>query len=42
MTNYTTENEKTPQKPPYTQITAFLGVTIEGDYFSLAIDRKYL
>lgn len=28
MTNYTTESDKTPQKPPYTQITAFSGVTM--------------
>lgn len=30
MTNYTTESEKSPQRPPYTQITAFSGVTIQA------------
>ena len=30
MTNYTTESEKTPQKPPYTQITAFSCMTIQA------------
>lgn len=33
MTNYTTESEKTPQKLPYTQITAFSGVTIQATIF---------
>lgn len=33
MTNYTTESEKTPQKPPYTQITAFSGATIQATIF---------
>lgn len=30
MTNYTTYNEKTPQKPPDALITAFSGVTIHA------------
>lgn len=33
MTYYTTEREKTPQEPPYTQIKAFLGVTIQAPIF---------
>ena len=33
MTNYTTESKKTPQKPPYTQITAFSGVAIQATIF---------
>lgn len=33
MTNYTTKSKKTPQKPPYTQITAFSGVTIQATIF---------
>lgn len=30
MTNYTNESEKTQQKPPYTQITAFSGATMQA------------
>lgn len=34
MTNYTTESEKTPQKPSYTQITAFSGATKQATIFN--------
>lgn len=34
MTYYTTEGEKTPQKPPSALITAFYGVTIHALIFS--------
>lgn len=30
MTNYTTESKETPQRPPYAQITAFLGATMQA------------
>ena len=30
MTNYTTDIEKTPQKPPNAIITAFSGVTMQA------------
>lgn len=33
MTNYTNESEKTQQKPPYTQITAFSGATMQATIF---------
>lgn len=33
MTNYTTESEKTPQKPPNALITAFSGATIHATIF---------
>ena len=33
MTNYTTEREKTPQKPPNALITAFSGVAIQATIF---------
>ena len=33
MTYYTTESEKTPQKPPNALITAFSGVTIHALIF---------
>ena len=33
MTNYTTEREKTPQKPPNALKTAFSGVTIQATIF---------
>lgn len=33
MTNYTTEREKTPQKPPNALITAFYGVAIHAPIF---------
>lgn len=42
MTNYTTESEKTPQKPPYTQITAFYGATMQATIFpSPSIENIY-
>lgn len=42
MTNYTTESGKTPQKPPYTQITAFSGATIQATIFpSPSIENIY-
>ena len=34
MTYYTTEREKTPQKPPNALITAFSGVAIQATIFS--------
>ena len=33
MTYYTTESEKTPQKPPNALITAFSGATIQAAIF---------
>lgn len=33
MTYYTTEREKTPQKPPNELITAFSGLTIHAPIF---------
>lgn len=42
MTNYTTESEKTPQEPPYAQITAFSGVTMQATIFpSPSIENIY-
>lgn len=42
MTNYTTESEKTPQKPPNALITAFSGVTIQATTFpSPTIENIY-
>ncbi len=42
MTNYTTESDKTPQKPPYTQITAFSGATMRASILpSPSIENIY-
>lgn len=42
MTNYTTESKKTQQKPPYTQITAFSGTTMQATIFpSPSIENIY-
>ncbi len=42
MTYYTTEREKTPQKPPNALITAFSGVTIHAPIFpSPSIENIY-
>lgn len=42
MTYYTTEIEKTPQKPPNALKTAFSGVTIHAPIFPPSTNRKYL
>lgn len=42
MTYYTTEIEKTPQKPPNALITAFSGETIQAAIFpSTSIENIY-
>lgn len=42
MTNYTTEREKTPQKPPNALIRAFFGFTIHAAIFpSPSIENIY-